>query len=238
MKRLLLAGTLLAAIGATPAHATLQIALQVGPDAFFCADNSACDTNPDIGVIQILDQIIDGIQVNGSIQASNHGGFSSLNTSSLDVINTIATPVTATVAVSDTDFPAIAATFNTAGAGTWQGPGASSISMSWFVDAANAQGADNAFDTPGTLIDTFSNSSSGRTSAFSHNGSTIMMLTSPFSMTEQASIFLAPGEALINRGQAIVTSEVPEPATWLMMMLGFGFLAFGAAGRKRLHDIY
>lgn len=238
MNKVLVTAAILAAVGATPARATLQIAAQIGPDSFFCADNTSCDTNPAVGTIQLNDQVVDGIQVEGSIQVSDHGAFPSLNTSSLDLINTLATPVTATIAVSDNDFPAVAATFTTAGSGTWQGPGASSISMSWFVDALNRQGASTAFDVPGTLVDTFSNTSIGRTSAFSHNGNFVMVLGAPFSMSEQASLFLAPGEALINRGQAMVTSDVPEPATWSLVAVGFLFMAWGAMSRKRIKDFY
>jgi hypothetical protein len=237
MRRLV--GTLLGAtLLSAPANATLQIALQVGPDAFFCADNTSCDTNPALGIVQVGNVVVDGIAVDGSIQASDHGPpFPSLNTSSLDIINTLATPIVATVAVSDTDFPSIAALFTAAGSGTWQGPSGSAITMGWFVDPANAQGADNAFDTPGVLLTTFSNASVGRTSAFSTNGSFIQTLAAPFSMTLQSTLTLSPGEALINRGQALVTSEVPETSTWAMIAIGFGFMAWGAATRKRMRDI-
>lgn len=231
MFKSLLAGASLAALMIFPAHATLQIAAQIGPDSFFCADNTACDTNPAVGTIQLNDQIVDGIQVEGSIQVSDHGAFPSLNTSSLDLINTLGSTVTATIAVSDNNFPAVAAAFTTAGSGVWQGPGASTISMGWFIDAANAQGANTAFDTPGVQVDAFANSSIGRTSAFSHNGNLIMVLGAPFSMSEQATISLAAGEALINRGQAMVTSDVPETSTW--MMVGLGFTGLAALGRKK-----
>lgn len=236
MRKLLLASTLLASIG--PANATLQIALQIGPDSFFCGDNQACDTNPAVGTIQVTDQIVDGIQVDGSVQESVHGLFPSLNTSSLDLTNTSASPVTAIVAVGDNDFSPTRAVFTSAGSGTWQGPGASSITMSWFVDPANAQGADTAFDTPGNLIDTFSNSSAGRTSAFSHNGSTILNLTSDFSMTEASTISLAPTEALINRGQSLVAGAVPEAPTWLMLGLGFMGLTFAASSARKRVRLY
>lgn len=239
MRSILLAGTLLSALAAQPASATLQIALQVGPDSFFCGDNQACDTNPAVGIIQVANQVVDGIQVDGSIQASVHDfPFSSINTSSLDLINTLSTPVTATVAVSDNNFPGLTATFTSAGAGTWQGPGSSSLTMSWFVDPANAQGANNAFDTPGTLIDTFSNSSSGHTSAFSHNSSTILHLNSAFSMTESSTINLAPTEALINRGQALVTAAVPEAPTWVMLGLGFFGLSLAASSTRKRIRLY
>jgi len=128
--------------------------------------------------------------------------------------------------VGDTDYAATFIKAVASTAGTWQGPGGSSVSASWFIDPANAQGANTAFDTPGTLLDTFSNAATAQTSAFSHNSpGTIFDLTAPFSMTEQATIVLVPGENLVNRGQALVGVAVPEPSTWAMMLAGFAALA-------------
>src|SRR5262249_10457489 len=146
MNRFLITTALLAVIGVAPAHATLQIAAQIGPDSFFCADQTACDTNPTVNVLQVADTIIDGIAVAGSLQFAEFGASSVLNTGSLSITNTIATPITITVAVGATGFLPIARQINSAGSGVWQGPGSSTILMNWSVDAANGQGADNAFD--------------------------------------------------------------------------------------------
>src|SRR5207344_151224 len=143
-----------------PAHATLQIAIQGGATSFFCADNSGtgCDLNPAIGTIQLANQTIGGIQVNGSIQTSvgtpaNPGPLDILNTSSLSLINTTAVPVSFLVTIGDTDFAAPVTSFATSGSGVWQTANGSTITLNWFNDPANAQGADNPTDTPGNLID-------------------------------------------------------------------------------------
>jgi hypothetical protein len=238
MRKVLLASAFLAAISATPASATLQIALQVGPDSFFCADNNpACDTDPVIGTIQVADRTVDGITVDGSVQTSIHGvEFPTLSTASLSITNTLATLVVATVAVSDTDYAAVATRFVSSAGGTWVGPGGATTTQGFFVDPNNAQGAATAFDTPGTLIDTFSAASSPLTESFSHNGSTIMTLTSPFSLTEQATFVLPPGEQLLNRGQALVGIVVPEPSTWAMLLIGLVAMAAPTVMRKRRRE--
>jgi hypothetical protein len=35
-----------------------------------------------------------------------------------------------------------------------------------------------------------------------------------------------------------VTPSIPEPSTWVMVGIGFGFMAWGAATRKRLREFY
>ena len=47
--------------------------------------------------------------------------------------------------------------FQSAGSGVWQNAIGSTITMSWFDDPNNGQGADNPGDTPGNLIDSFTN---------------------------------------------------------------------------------
>jgi PEP-CTERM motif len=42
--------------------------------------------------------------------------------------------------------------------------------------------------------------------------------------------FTAPGQSF--GGSAELTSGVPEPSTWAMLIIGFGFLAWGAATRR------
>jgi hypothetical protein len=72
-----------------------------------CVDQAACDLNPTVGIIQVANGALNGVQINGSIRTSTgvpaNPGPDILNTSSLSIINTTNTTKTVTVAVSDAD---------------------------------------------------------------------------------------------------------------------------------------
>jgi hypothetical protein len=234
MNKLLLTTALLAAIGATPAKATLQLAANIGGDEFFCADNTACDTNPVIGVINTSPVTLDGVTFSSTSAASSSGTLDFLNVSNLLITNTTGAPVTVVIAAGQTGFTP-ANKFSDADSGTWQGSSASVANLRWFIDAANAQGASNSADTPGVLIDSATSTALFPVLGFSRTNDTIVdALSSPFSMTEQATIVLGAGESLVNRGQAIIgaTAVIPETSTWAMMGLGFGLMAWVGFKRK------
>jgi hypothetical protein len=218
-----------------PAHATLQIISDVSGTIASCVDNAACDLNPAVGIINVGNLTINGVQVNGSIQSSTgtpaNPGLDTLNTSSLSIINLTSTTKTLSVVVSDTDFAGPVVAFQTAGSGVWQNAIGSSITLSWFDDPANGQGADDPTDTPGNLIDSFTHAATLFVDSFSHNGTGAVSDPGPFSMTEQAVFTLTPFAQLVNRGQSEVKLAVPEPSTWGLMLLGF--VGLGYAGFRK-----
>ena len=240
MKASLLAGAAIAAlstaIAVPPAHATLQIAVDV--NGFTEHDSSPT------GTLVVPAFTLDGVTVSGSLSQSfgtprTPNGVNFLNTSSLQVTNNSGALRTIEVTVGDTDFHPDVWYASTAGSGVWAEAGLlSHITMNWFGDALNRQGATTVSDTPGTLLDTFSNTSNGALNdSFSHNGvgEFPFQLTSPFSFTEQATFTLVNGGMLINRGQSI--AAVPEASTWAMVLAGFVGLGWGAWTRRHARTL-
>jgi PEP-CTERM motif len=220
-----------------PAYATLQIITDISGTIAACVDQAACDLNPAVGIINVGNVTINGVQINGSIQSSTgtpaNPGIDTLNTSSLSLINLTATTKNVTVVVGDTDFTGPVASFQTAGSGVWQNAIGSTITMNWFDDPENSQGASDINDTPGTLIDTFTHNATLFVDSFSHDGIGAISDVGPFSMTEQSIFTLTPFGQLVNRGQSEVKLAVPEPSTWAMMLLGFAGLGYAGFHKAR-----
>ena len=125
MRNLLFAATALGGLAlASPSQATLQVAADFGGTTFLCVDNGSCDTDLSTGTIQIANQTIGGITVNGSVQTSTgtpaNPGTDILNTSSLNLINTLGIAVAYTVTISDTNFTAPVNQFSATTSGTFR----------------------------------------------------------------------------------------------------------------------
>ena len=63
----------------------------------------------------------------------------------------------------------------------------------------------------------------------------------PFSIVTNALDTINVGgevEALEFGPQSAPPSGVPEPSTWAMLAIGFGFMAWGAMARKRMRELY
>jgi hypothetical protein len=141
-------------------------------------------------------------------------------------------PVTLTVAAGNTNFTGPVSSFVTSGSGTFQQANGSTITLNWYDDPANGQGATTPTTTPGMLVDTFSHTAVGTADSFRHDGGGSVNDPALFSMTDQVTGTLVAGGQLINRGQTeIKDPTVPEPTS--LATLGASLAGMGMIDRER-----
>jgi len=228
---------------AAPAYAALIISATIGGVDVCASDNNLgpctwgatiLDVDPALGSLRLNPQTIGGVFLEGTAAKATAGSVNILDSSSLRVRNDSGGVISATVAVSATDFvPPVNQAF-ASGSGTWQDTiGGSTISMEWYDDPNNAQGALTPATRPGVLLTTFFDSATPPVESFSTGtlGPFAVNDPNPFSMTLGFDISLQPGAELISRGMnEIKPQAVPEPG--LLAVFGTALLSL-AAWRRR-----
>jgi hypothetical protein len=234
------------------AQATLQAAVSLdGGASVLVCDQNACaggalptvlDTNPTLGVLATDPLLIGLVSASFTVQTSVKGTLNTLSSGGTVIQNTDDVAHTLQLTIGDTDFLGPANTFTATGSGTWVDPtspaayGGSSITMAWWNDPANGQGAEFAGDTPGLLLatatstplDGLANQSFGSEASFNVSGA--VLDPANFSMTLENTLVLGPGIRLESRGQALSKPlvAVPMPPTAWLVWLGSVVLAVAA----------
>jgi hypothetical protein len=178
----------------------------------------------------LADGTFGGLTVEGSSHRQTVGPPTNiLSSSSLNIINTTGGDLAFDVAVGATDFVGPIDTAVTTGSGTWINAVGSSISLQWFNDPANAQGADTPDDTPGVQVgDTFTDAPDVAADSFNFVGGPVDVSDpAAFSMTLRFFGTLVDGGTLNSRGQAEIKEVVVSaPATLLLLGSALGLLGW------------
>jgi hypothetical protein len=227
----LLGGTL---AFAPPAHAVLTFSEDVSGITFTCVDNTACDTNPAVGQLQLAPVTVNGVQITGNFERSTISPFDLIASGSTSVLNNSGATRVLTAAVSDTNFVGPTGFITTSGSGTFTFNQGNGITLNYFADLANTQGANNPTDTPGVSIDGFSFTQTLPLSqSYSHDATTPFTTGSLFSMTEQFIYALAPEASLTSRGQTEIALAAPVLEPTSLALLGSALFGFTVMRRRK-----
>ena len=237
MKKLLLTAALLAST-AIPAAARLQISLGVGATTFSCFDGQlSCDQSGGANNLLIIDQTVGGVLVQLALTQSVQGPINELQLSSSNIVNNGGAPVTIKLLASDNNFVGPVSAINNSGSLTFNSNvGAPDSTLSFWADPLNTQGA-NPTNTPGTLLETVSGHAATDPDSFSGSLITPFAAAGPYSLTEGASLTLRGLGSVTGFNQSMESTAIPEPATWAMLAIGFGFMAWGAMSRKKVREL-
>ena len=226
MKQLFLASTLLAAF-ATPAAATLQLTITANGSTFTCSDGElSCDLSGATNNLLVVDANVGGAFVQATLAQSTFAPSdkNELQLSSASIVNDSGAPIVIGIAASDSGFAPPVEFINESASLTFNNAvGSGPSSLAFLASPSNVKFVGQTLFTtsgaPTTDPDSFSGT---HTSAFDSS--------TPFSMTEAASLHLATGADITGFNQAMETG-VPEPSTWAMLIAGFGLI--GLIGWKR-----
>ena len=236
LKRLWVGAAALAlTIGA--ADARLQLSIGVGASTFTCFDGElSCDVSGGANNLLTIDQTIGGAFVQLTLAQSSFGAHNELQLSSSNIENTLGAPITVTLLASDTGFTAPVSFINNSGSLTFNANvGALDSTLRFWADVLDRQGA-NPSNTPGTLLESVAGHAATDPDSFAGSRIAPFGAADPFSMTEGAALVLRSGGSITGFNQAM-ESGVPEPGTWAMMALGFGFLSLFGVRKGRRHRL-
>jgi hypothetical protein len=148
-----------------------------------------------------------------------------LNISSAGIFNKTGNTASYSAILSANDFVGPVTSISFSGSGTFDHSNGTTYTYNYWANADNALITSLPPPAGSTPIVSFSGVISGNTDSFSQNGTGAFVAAGPFSMTEEWNAMLVKGTDVVSRGQDMIATPVPEPATWAMMGMGLAMLA-------------
>jgi hypothetical protein len=234
MRKFLVTTAILSAIAASPAYARLQLSISANGSTFSCFDGElGCDLSGGANNLLVVDQTVGGAFVQLSLAQSQFGKPDILQLSSSNILNESGAPITIKLLASDTGFtPPTAAIESSASLTFNQAIGSGASTLQFWADPLDAQGA-NPNNTPGSLLETVSGTPVTDPDSFSGSRITAFSALAPFSMTEGASLALVSGGSITGFQQSMQSTAIPEPKTWIELVVGFALVGLFGVKRRR-----
>ena len=225
MRNLLLATTILAAVGVSQAHAAnTAIILWNG------ANPADAETATGTGQALLASSDLDGITISLSL-VNRETTPNGITESNVNIVNTTSTVQTLHIIAGANGFFGATGGFGLS-ATILTALGVSDLSGSFFADATNSLNG-QSFTVTGTDLGDFNSGPLSGPHSFSFNSFAPDNIVGPYGLAESLTLTLQPFAQIGVQSISMDSSAVPEPSTWAMGIAGFGFLAFFGFNRAR-----
>ena len=225
MRNVLLAGTLLAAVGASPAYAANTALI-----LWNSAHPGDAETATGTGSADLTASNLDGITV--TLSFVNRGtNPNDLTEGNINIDNTTGTVQTLRIIAGANGYAGPTNAFSLTGT-LGVTLGTADLVGQYFADQTDSLNGTTESVT-GVGLNSFDSASLTGPHSFSFNGIGVDSVTGPYGLAEELSLTLQPGTSIFVQGVSMDANVVPEPSTWAMLLVGFGLMGYGAFYRRR-----
>jgi hypothetical protein len=225
MNKLILAAAFSAAFALPAAAANTALILwnQADPGGF--------ETATGTGSASILGSDLDGITISVS-NVNRETSPNGITESNINLDNTTNTVQVLHIIAGANGFAGPSNDFNLS-ATILTALGSSDLSGSFFADNSNTLNG-TGFGITGVDIGDFDSGTLTGPQSFSFNGVGFDSVIGPYGLAEALTLTLQPGAMIGVQSISMDARAVPELSTWAMLLVGGGFMAWGAMARKKV----